>query len=476
MKIVRREAGLAYALAAARTGLCAYRAAHQSITIDEAHTFNFYIAGPWSNFYARYIPHNHVLYSLLARGSVAAFGTSELAFRLPSVIAGFFLVLGIFRVLGFLESRTLRWIALIALSLHPLLLDFSIAARGYGLGLALLVWAIDFSMRGRYGVAGVLLGLAISAQLSMAVPALAAILSVALLKMSEDRLLTRAAPIRRRESVSKAPFRAVLIMALATAAVAALICAAPLHNADPRSFNLGYPTLRESIYSVVFPSTTDRAGLFIAAHSPGVLAEIVVVLLIAAFVAMGALRRLLFFPAPQLLPALMFVVSSAALVAAHLTAKLNYPVDRTGLYLILLFGLSWAMAAGTVRRRLYRDLNALLACLFIVQFAAQFDARSFRVWKFDMDTRHVAELLQRQCLGKPAASVAVSAVWINQQALEYYRRTLPIPALQPVEYHDPPPLAGYAFYVLNAGDRPQLDRFRVLYTGAESGIILAAPR
>ena len=264
-------------------------------------------------------------------------------------------------------------------------------------------------------------------------------------------------------------------MALATAAVALLICAAPLHHADPRSFNLGYPTLRESLYSLVFPSTTNRAGLFIDPHTPAVVAEIGFVLLIAGFVAVSALRGVLLAPGPQLLPALTFVVSAASLVAAHLVAKLNYPVDRTGLYLILLFGLSWAMSADGLRSRFYRGLNALAACLFVVQFGAQFDARSFRVWKFDMDTRHVAQLLEQECRGKPAASVAVSAVWINQQALEYYRRTLPIPALQPIEYHDPPPLQGYSFYVLNAGDRPRLDRFRVLYTGAQSGIILAAP-
>src|ERR1022692_4332728 len=61
----------------------------------------------------------------------------------------------------------------LALGLHPLLLDFSVAARGYGLALALLIWAIEYALRGRRHVAGVLLGLALSANFTIAFPYLA---------------------------------------------------------------------------------------------------------------------------------------------------------------------------------------------------------------------------------------------------------------------------------------------------------------
>ena len=205
-----RDRILACALAFARTGLCAWRAAHQSITIDEAHTFNVYVAGPWSNYYATYIAHNHVLFSLLARLSVAAFGTAEFALRLPAVIAGFFLITGAFAVLELSVPRAIKWIAILALSLHPLLLDFSVAARGYGLGLALLVWAIYFCMRGRYVLTGVLLGLAIAAQLSMGIPAMALI--------AATLLLTR-------------QIRPAAVIAALSAVVAGAICAVPLHLA-----------------------------------------------------------------------------------------------------------------------------------------------------------------------------------------------------------------------------------------------------
>ncbi len=460
------ETRLALALAAARTAVCGWRAEHQSITIDEAHTFNYYVAGPWSNFYARYIPHNHVLYSFAARASVAVFGTSEVALRLPSVIAGFFLVLGTFRVLEMVNSRALRWAALIALSLNPLLLDFTVAARGYGLGLAFLVWAIDASMRGRDRMCGILLGLAVSAQLSMAVPAMALVVSMALIS-------------RRFRSAARALGPA--------AAVAMAICVIPLRHADPHSFSggAGYATLRESIYSLVLPSTTNREGLFISAHTPGVYSEIAVVLLIAAFIAAETIRDLVRRPDRRILAPVALLISAISLVAARHLAQFAYPGDRTGLFLILLFGLSWAICCDAVKVRWLRGVNLVLAGALTVQFALQFEPRWFSRWKFDMDTRRVALMIQQECAGKPADSVSVSAVWIHRQSLEYYRQVLPIPALRPVagvappSGADPPPMSGYDFYVLNPGvhdPRPDAAHFRVLFSSPDSGIILAVPR
>ena len=167
-------AALLFALA--RTALCGYRAATQSFTVDESTSYLEYVRGPWARVFQHYDPNNHVLYSLLAKLSIHAFRVSEFTLRLPSVMAGFFLILGIYWVLEFaVSSRAVRWAALATLSLNPLLLDLSVAARGYGLGLAFLVWAIYFSMRGRDLLAGALLGLGVAANLTIAFPALGVI-------------------------------------------------------------------------------------------------------------------------------------------------------------------------------------------------------------------------------------------------------------------------------------------------------------
>src|SRR6059058_5855335 len=98
----------AVAFAFARTIVCAWRAAHQSIVHDEAFSFLRFIDGPWSSLWSRYDAANHVLYSFLAKVCVTLFGLSELSLRLPSVLAGFFFMWGIFRVLESCESRRIR--------------------------------------------------------------------------------------------------------------------------------------------------------------------------------------------------------------------------------------------------------------------------------------------------------------------------------------------------------------------------------
>src|SRR5262249_51890374 len=136
----------------------------------------------WSSIWPFYYDaNNHVLYSILSKVSVRVLGLSEFALRLPSLLAGFFLVLGVFCLLQLTRSVAIRWVAFLTICLHPFLLDFSIAARGYSLSVALLVGAFYVSFRGSYVPGGILLGLAASANLAIAFPALGLMLATVLL-------------------------------------------------------------------------------------------------------------------------------------------------------------------------------------------------------------------------------------------------------------------------------------------------------
>src|SRR5436305_7915084 len=109
----------AITFAFARTVVCAWRAAHQSITHDEAFSYLRFIYGPWSSLWSRYDAANHVLYSFLAKVSVTIFGLSELALRLPAAVAGVVVLWGLFLVLETCESRLIRGNAYVAIGLHP---------------------------------------------------------------------------------------------------------------------------------------------------------------------------------------------------------------------------------------------------------------------------------------------------------------------------------------------------------------------
>ena len=75
-----------------------YRAAHQSIGIDEAFAFNAHINVDDFWKFAEFSAANHVLQTILSWCSVNVLGLSELTLRLPIVIAGAFYFAALFRL------------------------------------------------------------------------------------------------------------------------------------------------------------------------------------------------------------------------------------------------------------------------------------------------------------------------------------------------------------------------------------------
>ena len=65
-----------------------YRAATQSITIDEVYTYQNFVAPAWSQVLTTWDANHHVLNSVLTKLTTGVFGTSELALRLPSLLGG----------------------------------------------------------------------------------------------------------------------------------------------------------------------------------------------------------------------------------------------------------------------------------------------------------------------------------------------------------------------------------------------------
>ena len=159
---------------------------------------NNYVRGPWRNIWDRFDANNHVLYPIAAECSVRALHISELSLRLPTLLAGFLFVIWLHRTLVKIVSSVLvRTIAFGGLCLAPLLLDFSVAARGYVLGIALLVWAMNLFFRHRYHLAGVAVGLAVATTLNLAYAAVG--LALAPLVLERDKVIYR---LRRGSCIS----------------------------------------------------------------------------------------------------------------------------------------------------------------------------------------------------------------------------------------------------------------------------------
>ena len=119
-----------------------YRAWTQSITYDEAVTYDSFVVGPMSNSFTGYNANNQVLFTILAKVTTAAIGPSEIGLRFPSVVAGAVYFVVAFLLCRLLFGRTAIFcLTVAALALNPFVLDFLSAARGYGMALAFFMVA-----------------------------------------------------------------------------------------------------------------------------------------------------------------------------------------------------------------------------------------------------------------------------------------------------------------------------------------------
>jgi hypothetical protein len=479
-------------LVAGLFGWNVYRATALAMTHDEAVTYWWFITGgPQQIFSAHeFDANNHVLYSLLAWVSVRLLGLSEFALRLPSVLAGLGLLIAtarLFRLLSGSRGLTLAGLAVVAL--NPLVMDFQVAARGYGLGLALSVWSwylLGRSLlarveprqeRGRLLAAGIAQGLAVGANLVYAFPNVGLGLACFALR-----------------AVSAGADRRGTLLALARwyvlpGAAVAVVLSVPLvgHLGGDR-FYYGTASLAEMALSLVHPSVyallhDEPWGLppELPADGPGlgtygVIAGFVVTLIPLPTTVYRLLRnRAAWRDERAVLYAFVAggtTILLGLLVCCHSAVGIPYPKDRTGLYFMPL-----AVGCLLVVVRNARALAAVAAVLLAglaAVFASQAQAEYLYLWRFDAGTGRVYRLLADRAAQRPGLRVGHD--WIFEPTLNFYRTVRGPGPLPPFDRGGPQ--GEYDFYYLEAQTAREWvrsGRLRVVYEDPVSGSVVGVP-
>jgi len=118
------------------------RAAIQSITIDEADAYLFYV-WPAGVSHWEAASGNHLLNSLLMRFFTALFGLSAATVRMPSLIGAAIYIAAAWRLVRMItEEWILQWPLFVCLVYNPFVMDYLVAGRGYSLGVACLLAAV----------------------------------------------------------------------------------------------------------------------------------------------------------------------------------------------------------------------------------------------------------------------------------------------------------------------------------------------
>ena len=112
---------------------------------DEVRTFNHYIKSGILSPYSEYrAANNHIVNTFLARLSYLVFGDSPFSLRLPNVLSFLIYSYFVYKITSWFKSRLGRWtfVSLSLLSFH--FVSFFGLSRGYGIGFACLVAGIYF--------------------------------------------------------------------------------------------------------------------------------------------------------------------------------------------------------------------------------------------------------------------------------------------------------------------------------------------
>jgi hypothetical protein len=406
-----------------------YRAATQSLTIDEAFSFQLYLKGNFIDiFTSRYDANNHVLYTVLAWLSVHAFGVSEMAMRLPSLAGALVFFAGVFRISSLVFGRSPLHLLSVAIAAgNPYVLDFFTVARGYGLALGFLAMTLAVlvaagmsasTSRWRLACIGICAAICVTANLAFLFPVAGVFCALSLLEILR---------YRNAKDMAIAFGRVVCCAVLPFFAITCILLAAPLQSAQMDDFYFGAPDWRATIASTIHPSLDHDPGHPAFTGSPLAPLNLWVFnnsgVLIPAVFCLTTLSGLAAFFAgrnrPAALPSLVLTFTVALLAFAHAALSVKLPVMRTTTSLLFLLSLALACMPRYMPRVAWAISPVFL--FLVITYVRQRPADYVGDWREERSTRVFAEEIEKRRAASGVSKITVGGSWIFEPALNFYR-------------------------------------------------------
>jgi hypothetical protein len=465
------------------SGANVYRAYTQSITIDEAFTYNHWVAAPDART-ARDSPYNNNLNTWLCVLVDRITPPSEFTLRLPSVLGGLLYFIALFRLCLLLFGNTI-WLllAIAANALNPFVLDYLSAARGYGLALAFLTLGTFYAVRyvdgrelrlGELILAGGMFGLAIDSHITV-------VFAVAAIQAMTAAMFLRDGPTLRPNAL-----RRLGIQAAATLLVAAPGLWLAFRDLRVDRVDAVEATFWAGLRGLMLPSllykninvlTSRIPGLWLATYrvASWALPCLLLILMIAGAQAVfrgrstSRIDRLLAFTCATVVVTFALLwIEPAVFRHGYFTGRrllFTLPLSFVALVLVLR-----RLGEGSLVERSLAFCGGLALAAMLVNFAADFNTRSYYGWEFDASTAKAASVLAQQMPPDMPAHLGVSGVFA--ESMDYYRRARRLDWLAPVT--GAAPECFYQFYYVLPQEFPRLRELGAQELFRSSGAVLAA--
>ncbi|MEO8026706.1 MAG: hypothetical protein ABI823_09530 [Bryobacteraceae bacterium] len=463
-----------------------YRAASQSITHDEALTYLWFVAKPWAEVFTTYDANHHVLFTILCKVAVSAFGPSEFVMRLPTLLACLVYFWAMFRLCEAVFGIGWRlFLAVAALSLHPLILDFLSAARGYGLALAFFTLGLVALLRflrnpaeaaaNRWLVVwpGLILALAVCSNLIYLVPVTGAILT----SLSIYWLDRHRSPLPPESGLLALPAVARLLIA-PFLTLCWLVLIFPLSAASPDHFYYGAHSWRELSESLAVVSFLSNPAYALLPNTMwlqyAIDAGIAIALLGLGLIAFRNWRRADAAGVELLLLAGTTFASLVAITGGFAIAGIALPVGRTLVYWIFLLTFAGLLvirfAPGP---RWVSWLLAVPMLVVLAQYALEWRTTFYGDWLFHRDFRSIISYISKDHSRLGAKPVIVAGSWEMAAPLNYYRETRNLNWMAPMERETDPPEASYWIFAVQDAAQVEKRGLKTVWKDPLSGTVLA---
>jgi hypothetical protein len=450
------------------------RACVQSVTIDEADAYFGYAAPAWpSHWYPASA--NHVLNSILVRILTHLFALSHLTLRGPALLGAAIYIASIYCLCALLSDEdSLTTPLFICLVYNPYIMDYLVAARGYGLAIGFLMAAISILARQLPRSPADFK----ACMLASACAALSFTANFAFAFVDAACIVLFLLMVRIRAKLAAACLVPGLLITL-------VIAGSVLLNWPKGQLYFGARSLTE-VWSGVVEATFYELNPYVL--NP---------LLYSMF---DRVRHFL----PQLLVGLCFAQIGLVLftdsrsrrmipLGAYLGAVtlvtlllhwssfrmfgLLLPKDRTALFFaplsLLVFGVATAVSGGSRIGRTLHVFGILLLCLGALYFVGSLRLFYFKEWKFDADVKTTFAAIQYA--NRNYGITEVSSDWKYVASLNFYREYSKSSSITLVQISCPYPAnkRAYVLWYPEAEEFIQKESLRIIYRGERSDIVLA---